>query len=181
MYVVLVVLGMIVFYSILIANKIKKAKNKVREAFALMDVYLKKRWDLIPKLVETVRGYSTHEINTLEKIMEARNTNYENMLEQEKIEKNKVINENLTKIIALKEAYPNLKANENFLEMQKELVNIENEIANARKYYNGTIRDYNNLVETIPNNIIAKILKEKPKEMFITKEEEKENIEVSVK
>ena len=163
-----------------IFNKIIKANNKVKEAFATIDVYLKKRWDLIPNLIEVVKGYSKHESNTLKEVIELRNGVYDDLSDNEKIKTNNKINKSLSRIFALAENYPELKANENFLKLSSELTDIEDEIAQSRKYFNAVVRDYNNIVEVFPNNIIAKLFGYKSKLMFSIDDNERDNIKVEL-
>ena len=130
-------------------------KNKIEEAFATMDVYLKKRWDLVPNLVNTVKGYAEHEKSTFDAITKLRSKNYDSMSANEKVETNQALGGMLGTLIATAEAYPELKANQNFLELQKNLNELENDIADSRKYYNGCVRQMNTAVESFPSNIIA--------------------------
>lgn len=180
LYVLLVLILLIIIYFIITFNKFAKAKNKVKEAFATMDVYLKKRWDLIPNLVEIVKGYSKHENKTLTEVIKLRNGTYDEMTDENKISTNEKLNTNLNKLLLLVEKYPELKANNNYLELSKQLTKAEDEIANSRKYYNATVRDYNNLIETFPNSIVAKLFRYKKLEMFKAESEEKENIKVEL-
>ena len=143
-----------------------------------MDVYLKKRWDLIPNLVETVKGYASHEKDTLKEIVELRNSSYDNMSDDEKIKKNEQISNGITKIMALAEAYPELKANENFRDLSNQLTKVEEDIANSRKYYNGVVRMFNNKVEMFPSNIFANLFGFKSKAMFEASANERENVKV---
>lgn len=175
-----IILVICVVYYFCTYNNLVKLNNKVKESFATMDVYLKKRWDLIPNIVETVKGYAKHEKDTLKEIVSARNGNYDNLSQEEKIKTNEQINRGISKLMALAESYPDLKANENFLSLQSELSGIEDEIAQSRKYYNAVVRDYNNKVEMIPSNIIAKTLEYKPKEMFVAEENEKKSVKVKL-
>ena len=145
-----------------------------------MDVYLKKRWDLIPNLVENVKGYAKYEEETLTRITKLRNTVYNEMTNDEKIINNEELSSDVSKIMALKEAYPELKANENFIDLSNKLTKIEDDIANARKYYNGTVRIYNNKVQMFPNNIFAKIFNYKTKRMFEASLEDKQNIRINL-
>ncbi len=175
-----VVVVLILLYFILTFNSFKRLNNDIKEAFATMDVYLKKRWDLIPNLMETVKGYAKHEKDTLKEIVDLRNNTYNTMNTEEKIEKNELMSRNIAKLMALAENYPDLKANENFLNLSNELSNIEDEIAQSRKYYNAVVRKYNNKVEMIPSNIIASILGYKTKLMFEASDEEKNNVKVKL-
>ena len=145
-----------------------------------MDIYLKKRWDLVPNLVEVVKSYAKHEKDTLEEITKLRGNTYDNMSNDEKIKTNVKLNRDIDKIMLLVEAYPELKASNNFKDLSDKLVKIEDDIANSRKYYNGTVRIFNNKVEMFPNNIFAKIFSYKSKPMFEAKISEKENVDVKV-
>ncbi len=184
-YILWIIIGVvlvIVFYFFITFNKLVKLKNMVKESFATMDVYLKKRWDLIPNIVETVKGYAKHEKDTLKEIVEIRNNvkSYDNLSDEQKLKTNEQITGGITKLMALAEAYPDLKANENFLSLQQSLSGIEDEIAESRKYYNAVVRNYNNKVEMIPSNIVAKILGYKSKAMFEANETERESVKVKI-
>ncbi len=163
-----------------IFNKLIRANNKVKEAFATMDVYLKKRWDLIPNLIETVKGYAKHENDTLKEVIELRNINYDDLSSNEKIKTNERVNRDLVKVFALSEDYPKLKANKNFMDLSDNLRIVEDEIAQSRKYFNAVVRDYNNLVEMFPSSIIAKLIGYKTKLMFSINSSERENIKVKL-
>ncbi len=180
LYVIIIIVIIILIALFITYNNFVKLNNKVKEAFATMDVYLKKRWDLIPNLVETVKGYANHEKSTLTEVIEMRNSAYDNMSDDEKIKKNEKLSSDISKIMALAEAYPVLKANENFKDLSKQLSQIEEDIANSRKYYNATVRDFNNQVEMFPSNIIAKVFGYKSKKMFEINEEERKNIKVGL-
>ena len=178
---ILIILGIIVLiYILLTINSLIRLNNKVKESFATMDVYLKKRWDLIPNLVEVVKSYSNYEKNTLQNVINLRNNNYDELNYDDKLKTNNKLSENITKLFALVENYPEIKANENFLKLSDNLTKIEDEIANSRKYYNAVIRIYNNKVEMFPSNIIAKLFKFKVKTMYEIKENEKESVKVEV-
>lgn len=180
--VLLVVLALCILYFIITYNKLIKLNNETKEGFSTMDVYLKKRWDLIPNIVQVVKGYAKHEKDTLKEIVELRNNvkTYDKLSDEEKIKTNEQISNGLTRLMALAEAYPDLKANENFLSLQKDLTGIEDEIAQSRKYYNAVVRNFNNKVEMIPSNIVAKILGYKPKTMFEANTTERENVKVEL-
>lgn len=179
-YVIIGVIVLILVYVFVEFNGFIKLNNKVNEAFATMDVYLKKRWDLIPNLIETVKGYAKHEKDTLEEVIKLRSGDYDIMSSEEKISANTKITKGIAKIMALAESYPNLKANENFYNLAKELTKIEDEIAQSRKYYNATVRLFNNKVGMIPSNIIAKIFDYKEKMMFEASENERDNVKVKL-
>lgn len=147
-------------------NRFVKLRNNVEESFSTMDVYLKKRYDLIPNFVETVKGYAKHENDTLEKVMQARYAAMNATSTKEKAENENILTSTLGKLFAVTENYPNLKANENFLQLQSKLSSLENEISEARKYYNGCVKILNNAVESFPSNLIAKWFKFSKKDLF---------------
>lgn len=150
-----IIVLILVIWMISAYNGFVKSKNKIEEAFATMDVYLKKRWDLVPNLVNTVKGYAAHEKETLAKVTEMRTKSYESMTADEKVEAGMNLGSALSRLIATAEAYPDLKANENFKNLQDQLNQIENDIASSRKYYNGCVRQMNTKIESFPSNIIA--------------------------
>ena len=178
-YLIIGVIALLVIYVLVTYNVFVKMKNRVDESFSTMDVYLKKRWDLIPNIVETVKGYAKHEKSTLSDVIKLRNGAYDNMTSDEKIKANQQLSKGITKIMALAEQYPDLKANENFKDLSTQLTKIEDEIANSRKYYNGTVREFNDKVQMFPSNIVAKIFGYKAKIMFEATEEERKNVKVS--
>ena len=180
MVVLVVIIVVILLYFIVTYNKLTKLNNMVNESFATMDVYLKKRWDLIPNLVEIVKGYAKHEESTFEEISKLRSRNYEELSREEKIKTNEQINKNIERIVALAESYPELKANENYIQLSNNLTRVEDEIAQSRKYYNAVVRDYNNKVEMIPSNVVAKALGYTTKSMFTTNDKERQNIKVKL-
>jgi len=157
MYILLAIVVLVVLYGIFLYNGLVRSRQMAEEAWSGIDVQLKRRADLIPNLIETVKGYASHEKSTLEEVVELRNRAQavpagdvagraaaEGMLSQA-----------LGKLFALAEAYPDLKANLNFLELQNSLETIESEIQMSRRYYNGAARDLNVKVESVPSNIIA--------------------------
>lgn len=145
-----------------------------------MDVYLKKRWDLIPNLVETVKGYMKHEKSTLKEIVELRNKAYDKMTEEDKVDVNNKLTQGISKLFALAESYPDLKANQNFMDLSAQLTKVEDDIANSRKYYNGAVRTLNDKVLMFPGNMIAGMLGFKTRKMFEAAETERENVKVSL-
>lgn len=160
-------------------NGFIKMKNAVEEAFSTMDVYLKKRYDLIPNLVETVKGYATHEAGTFEKVVQARNMAQSATTIEDKIKGENMLTGTLKSLFALAEAYPDLKANTNFMDLQAQLQKVEEDIANARKFYNAVVREFNTKVESFPDNIIAGIFKFVRKPMFeVNEESERDNVKV---
>ncbi|MBR5128632.1 MAG: LemA family protein [Firmicutes bacterium] len=161
-------------------NSFIKLKNNCEEAFATMDVYLKKRYDLIPNLVETVKGYATHEKETLEKVIAARNMAQEAGTMEEKLAGENMLAGSLKSLFAVAEGYPDLKANTNFMDLQGQLKAVEEDIANSRKYYNAVIKQFNTKCEMFPSNIIASIFKFEKKPMFeVDAPEERQNVKVS--
>ncbi|ANF51410.1 hypothetical protein A0O34_13205 [Chryseobacterium glaciei] len=146
-------------YGVSIYNQLVKLRNLVQEAWSSIDVMLKKRHDLIPNLVETVKGYATHERETLDSVTRARAqaVGANSVESKEAAEKN--LNQAMMNLFAVAEQYPDLKANTNFQQLQSELTSIENDIEKSRRYYNGTVRDNNTLVESFPSNIIANMYK----------------------
>ena len=180
--IIIAVLVLCVLYFIITYNKLIKLNNETKEGFSTMDVYLKKRWDLIPNIVQVVKGYAKHEKDTLKEIVELRNSvkSYDKLTDEEKIKTNEQMSNGLNRLMALVEAYPDLKANDNFLSLQSDLSGIEDEIAQARKYYNAVVRNFNNKVEMIPSNIVAKILGYKSKSMFEANANERENVKVEL-
>ena len=179
-YIIIAIIVLIVIYALALYNSFVKLNNKVKEAFSTMDVYLKKRWDLIPNIVEIVKGYAKHEKDTLKEVVELRNSTYDKMSDEEKIKTNEQLSSGINKIMALAEAYPELKANENFKDLSNQLTKIEDDIANSRKYYNGVVRIYNNKVEMFPSNIFAGLFGYKSKAMFEASANERENVKVEL-
>lgn len=180
MDIVYLIIILLFSYFIITINKFVKLNNRFKESFATMDIYLKKRWDLIPNYVEIVKGYSTHEQSTFKYITSLRNINYNNLSKEEKINKNEQLSKNITQFIIISEKYPELKANEEFINLSKTLVKLEDEIAHSRKYYNAVVRDFNNKVQMFPSNLIAKLIGIKPKKMFCIEDNERKNIEVNM-
>ena len=180
LYILIAVIVVLLITFLIIYNIFVRENNKVKEAFATMDVYLKKRWDLIPNIVETVKGYTKHEKDTLTEVIKMISFTYDSMSNEEKIRANENLSNDISKIMILAEEYPDLKASESFMNLSGQLTRIEDEIANSRKYYNATVRDYNNKVEMFPSNIIAKLLGYKSKSMFEASKEERQNIKVSL-
>lgn len=179
-YIIVVIIAIFLITIFVAYNSFVRLNNSVKESFATMDVYLKKRWDLIPNIVDTVKGYSVHEKETLEDVIKLRNNVYDNMSDNEKINTNSKLSNDINRIMVLAESYPELKANENFKDLSNQLIKIEDEIAKSRKYYNATIREFNNKVEMFPSNILAKILGYKTKNMFEANTEERETVKVTL-
>lgn len=179
-YIIIAIIILIIIYAFTLYNSFVKLNSRVQEAFSTMDVYLKKRWDLIPNIVETVKGYAKHEKDILKEVIELRSSTYDKMSDTQKIKTNEQVSSGIDKIMALAEAYPDLQANENFKNLSNQLTKVEDEIANSRKYYNGTVRIFNNKVQMFPSNILAKILGFKEQKMFEVNETERENVKVKL-
>ena len=180
LYIIIGLIILLLLYVLVTYNGLVKSNNLVKEAFSTMDVYLKKRWDLIPNLVEVVKGYAKHEKETIEKITSLRTNAYESMSINKKINVNEQLTQGLSKIMAISENYPDLKASQNFMELSHDLTKIEDEIANSRKYYNGTVRIFNNKTQMFPSNIIASIFGFHSATMFEANTEEKNNVKVDL-
>ncbi len=160
-------------------NSLIRLKNKCQEAWSDIDTQLKRRYDLIPNLVETVKGYAKHEEGTLEKVVQARNAAMNAKTLPEKEQAENMITGALKTIFALAENYPDLKANQNFLELQNTLTEIEEHIQLSRRYYNATVRDFNTKIEVFPNNLIAGPFGFQKREFFeVDGEEERKNVKV---
>ena len=179
-YILIGIVIILVLICLIIYNSLVKSRNLVKEAFSTMDVYLKKRWDLVPNLVEIVKGYTSYENNTLTKITELRANSYNDLTMDKKININEQLTNAISNIIAVSENYPELKASENFLNLSKSLTKIEDDIANSRKYYNGTVRIYNNKIQMFPSNIVASLFRFKEASMFEAGIEEKNNVKVDL-
>lgn len=157
--IILAVAALIFFYGISIYNRLVKLRTMVEEAWSSIDVMLKKRHDLIPNLVETVKGYASHERETFDSVTRARAAAMSANSLEEKQAAEKNLNQAMMNLNAVAEQYPDLKANTNFLQLQGELSNLEGDIEKSRRYYNGTVRENNILVETFPSNFIANMYK----------------------
>lgn len=176
---IIVLVVLIAVACVLLYNSMVKVKNKVDQAFADIDTVLKKRYDLVPNLVNTVKGYAKHEKETLTQTVELRNSAMSAKSSNEKIDANNKLASSITSIIALAENYPDLKADTNFLSLQNSLQDIENELATLRRSYNDTATAFNSKLETFPNNIICALFGFKKSSLFeITNEKERENVKV---
>lgn len=180
LYIIIGLVVIILLYVLITYNGLVKSNNFVKEAFSTMDVYLKKRWDLIPNLVEVVKGYAKHEKETIENITSLRTNAYESMSIDKKININEQLTQGLSRIMAISENYPDLKASQNFIELSRDLTKIEDEIANSRKYYNGTVRIFNNKIQMFPSNIIANMFGFHSANMFEANADEKNNVKVDL-
>lgn len=180
LYIIIGLIILLLIYIFITFNKLVKTNNIVKEAFSTMDIYLKKRWDLIPNLVEVVKGYAKHEKDILSEITVLRTNTYQNMSIDQKIHTNEQLTQGISRLIAISENYPELKASQNFLNLSRDLTKIEDEIANSRKYYNGTVRIYNNKIQMFPSNLISKMFGFKEANMFEANSDEKNNVKVDI-
>mgnify|MGYP000687678877 CR=1 FL=1 len=177
-----IVLGIVVvlfLIAILLYNRLVVLRNKKDNEWAQIDVQLKRRADLIPNLVETVKGYAKHESSTFEEVIQARNSLVSAKTPEEEIKKNNELTNAISKLFALAENYPDLKANQNFLSLQNDLKETEDKISMARQFYNDTVLTYNNQVEMVPTNIIASMFGFKKAAFFEVDESEKSVPKVS--
>lgn len=180
LWIILGIIALIILAIIAMYNSLIRLKMRVDEAWSDIDVQLKRRYDLIPNLVETVKGYAAHEKETLDAVVKARNQAMQAGSAADKAQAENALSQTLKSIFALAESYPNLKANENFLELQRELTDTEDKIQAARRFYNGNVRDFNTKLQVFPTNIMAGMLGLKEREFFGL-EDEKEREVVKVK
>lgn len=165
----LVILGIVlavIFFGIIIYNKLIRMRNTVKSSWSDIDVQLKKRYDLVPNLVETVKGYAAHEKAVFEKVTTARSMAMRASTPADKAKAENMLTDTLKSLFALAEAYPELKANANFMQLQSQLKELEDNIEYARRYYNAVVRDFNILIESFPSNIIASSFRFKQEEFF---------------
>ncbi len=178
--IILVIVVLLILWLVGTYNGFVKLRNKTEEAFSAMDVSLKKRYDLIPNFVETVKGYAKHESETLEKVIAARNMAMTSRTPEETIKNDNVLTGTLKSLFALSEGYPDLKANQNFLQLQEQLSRVEEEIAGSRRYYNGVVNKYNTKTEMFPGNLLAGIFGFRRKPLYeVNEAAERESVKVS--
>ena len=177
--ILVIIIGAVLLFLWYIYNSLIRAKLRVGEAFSQIDVQLKRRTDLIPNLIETVKGYAKHEKEVFEKVSQLRSELMKAQGPEEKADVNNQLSQTLKSIFAVAEAYPELKASDNFKELQTELSDTENKIAYSRQFYNSTVLDYNTKLQVFPNVFFAKILSFKPAEFFGATEEDKQPVKVS--
>lgn len=176
--IVIAIVLLILIYGVSTYNSFVRLRNQADEADAAVDVHLKQRYDLIPNLVETVKGYAKHESGTLEAVIAARNKAMNAVGTEAKNEANNALSGTLKSLFALSEAYPDLKANASFTDLQQKLSEIEKGLLNARKYYNAIVRDYNTRRETFPSSIIASLGHFAKRDYAEVEEEAKARVEV---
>ena len=175
---IIVVIVLIVLYIVATYNGLVGMRNRVKDQWAQIDVQLKRRFDLIPNLVETVKGYADHEQETLKGVIEARNKFNVAKTPEEEMAANDQLSNFVSKLFALSEAYPDLKANQNFMNLQSELKETEDKIASARQFYNDTVLTLNNKIEMFPSNIVASMFKFTKEPYFEANEESREAVKV---
>ena len=181
-WLVIAIVAIMTLWIIYAFNRLVSLRARIDEAFSDIDVQLKRRHDLIPNLVETVKGYMAHEKDVFEKVTQARAAAMgvaSNATAQEKIQKENALSNTLKTLFAVAENYPDLKANANFLDLQRELADAENKIQAARRFYNGNVMDYNVMVDTFPSHLIASSFGFNKREFFeVTNENEREPVQV---
>jgi LemA protein len=164
--IILIVLAILVVAVISIYNKLVRLRNTVKSSWSDIDVQLKKRFDLVPNLVETVKGYASHEKTVFEKVTQARSMAMQATSPADMAKAENMLRDTLKTLFAVAEAYPELKANTNFLQLQSQLQEMENNIEYARRYYNAVVRDYNIVIESFPSNLVASQFGFKQEELF---------------
>lgn len=177
--IIIVVVVLLVLWFFGTYNGLISLRNRKDDQWSQIDVQLKRRADLIPNLVETVKGYAKHEKGTFEDVVKARNTYMSASTPEEKMASSGELTQMMNKLFALAESYPDLKANANFMSLQEDLKDTENKISIARQFYNDTVLTYNNKVEMIPSNIVANICGFKKAIFFEATDEERKNVKVS--
>lgn len=171
MWIIIIVVVGVAGYGLLAYNSLIRQRNQVKEAWSDIDVQLKRRYNLIPNLIETVKGYARHERETFESVTQARAKALGAQTPEAKAQAENMLTSTLKTLFAVAEAYPDLKANANFLELQRELSDTENKIQAARRFYNSTVRDFNTVIQSVPTNIVANIFSFKKEEFFELKDE----------
>lgn len=172
LYIVLAVVAVLILWVIAAYNTFVKLTNRVKEGWSDIEVQMKRRYDLIPNLVETVKGYAAHEAGTLEKVTEMRTRAMNATAPADKAQAENMLSGALKSLFAVAENYPNLKANENFVELQRELSDTENKIQAARRFYNSVVQELNNALQSFPSNIIGSMFGFKQSDFFALGEDE---------
>ena len=180
-YIIIGAFAVLIFlYFLVTYNGLVALRNKVRNQKSQIDIQLKRRFDLIPNLIETVKGYAKHEKSTLEDLIKARNTYVTASTDTvQALEAESALSGALTKLFALSENYPDLKANATFLNLQKELSDTEQKIAYSRQFYNDSVNKLNNSIEMFPSNVVAGVFRFHQEDFFEVAESEKENVKVA--
>lgn len=178
LYILIGVLALVLFWVAGTYNKFIVLTNRAKEALSDIDVQLKRRFDLIPNLVETVKGYASHEKEVLENVTKARASVMQAGTMKEKLEADSQLAGTLKTLFAVSENYPELKASANFVELQRELTDTEDKVQASRRFYNSNVKSLNIKIETVPSNVIASIFKIKKMDLFEAKDSEKEPVKV---
>ena len=165
-WIIIGIVVLLILFSIAMYNSLVGKRMRCQEAWSQIDVQLKRRYDLIPNLVETVKGYAAHEKETLERVIQARNAAISATGVKEQAQAENMLTGALRQIFALSESYPNLKANENFTKLQEELASTENRIAFSRQHYNDSTAVYNTTIQKFPSNVVANMFAFKPRDFF---------------
>ncbi len=176
--IIAVIVVLLIIYFVATYNSLVGLRNKVQDQWSQIDVVLKNRNDLIPNLVETVKGYAKHEKETLDAVIDARSKATSANTKEEEIKAAGEVTEALGRLFALAENYPDLKANQNFLDLQNKLNEVEEKIRFARQFYNDSVLTYKNKLEMFPSNIVANMFGFKPEAFFEATEEERKNVQV---
>jgi LemA protein len=177
--IIIAIIAIVLLFIFIAYNSMVTARVRISEASSQIDVQLKRRTDLIPNLVETVKGYAKHEKDVFENVTKARASLMSADTTKEKAQANNFLSDTLKSLFAVAENYPDLKASQNFLELQEELSDTENKIAYSRQFYNSNVTDYNTKLQTVPTNFIANIFHFQPAEFFAADEKDKEPVKVS--
>ncbi|HCM67794.1 MAG: hypothetical protein A2898_03970 [Candidatus Kerfeldbacteria bacterium RIFCSPLOWO2_01_FULL_48_11] len=178
-WVIIIAIGAVVLWLVSVYNSLIRLRNQTKEAWSDIDVQLKRRYDLIPNLVETVKGYAKHERELFEKVTQARTAAMGAQGAEAKGQAENMLTGALKSLFAVAEAYPDLKANQNFAKLQDELTDTENKVQASRRFYNGNVRDFNTKIQQFPNNMIANSMGFKAFEFFeVENEAEKQPVKV---
>ncbi|MCL5433270.1 MAG: LemA family protein [Patescibacteria group bacterium] len=175
---IIVLIAVVLVYAWSVYNGLATIKVRIKEAFSGIDVQLKRRVDLIPNLIETVKGYAKHEKEVFENVTKARSSLMKAEGPQEKAASNDMLTNALKSLFAVSENYPDLKASQNFLRLQEELSDTENKIAYSRQFYNSNVRDYNTMLATFPSGVVGRVFGFKDEEFFQTEESERQPVKV---
>lgn len=181
MIIAIIILCILIFLFILFYNQIVREENAVKNAFSTIDVYLKKRYDLVPNLVEAVKGYAAHEEKVFEIVTNARSKALNSKNSEVIVKSDNELTAGLKSLFAVAEQYPALRSNELFMSLQKALLSLEDEISAARRTYNAAVTEYNITLESVPTNIIANMLKKAPKTLFDTSDDIRKAIKLDFK
>jgi LemA protein len=177
-WVLLGILAILIIGFVVLYNSLVRLRNQVKNSFAQIDVQLKRRSDLIPNLVETVKGYMKHEKETLENITKARSAVMGAQTVKDKAKANNMLTDTLKSLFAVSENYPDLKANQNFMQLQEEITGTENKISYSRQHYNDMVMVFNTKIQSFPNNLLVGIFGFKEEESFEATAEERKNVKV---